>query len=199
MINLLPPAIADGYRYGLKNVVLRRWVISCLIVFIGLGILSTYGLLRLHQASVGYQKQVVATQASFQKEKFSQTQAQVKDMSNSFRLVVKVLGEEVLFSQLIAHIAATIPATANLTGLNINQTQNALDITAISTNYNAATQLQVNLSDPANHIFSKADIVSITCNSAASADPAYPCTVNIRALFARNNPYLFINNTVAKP
>jgi hypothetical protein len=54
--------------------------------------------------------------------------------------------------------------------------------------------VQVNLADPTNKIFSKADIVSITCSSSNALSPLYPCTVNVRALFVTNNPFLFINS-----
>jgi Tfp pilus assembly protein PilN len=199
MINLLPPEVKDGYRYARRNVKLRRWVIICLIALIGLGGLATYGLLSLHQSTVRYNKQIAASEELFKQEDFQGTQANVKDISNSFKLVIKVLGQEVLFSQLLKQIAATIPANANLTALNINQTQGAIDISAITTDYNTATQVQVNLADPTNKIFSKADIVNITCNPDTAIDPHYPCTVNIRALFAANNPFLFINSKVVSP
>src|SRR5665213_2785037 len=194
MINLLPPEIKDGYRYARHNVMLRRWVVICLIALVGLGCLATYGLLSIRQSTVHYNNQIAASEAQFKQEDFAGTQAQVKDISNSFKLVVKVLGQEVLFSELLKQIAATIPANANLTGLNISQTQGALDISAITTEYNTATQVQVNLADPTNKNFSKADIINITCNPESAVDPHYPCTVNVRALFAKNNPYLFINS-----
>jgi Tfp pilus assembly protein PilN len=199
MINLLPPEVKDGYRYARRNVKLRRWVIICLIALIGLGGLATYGLLSLHQSTVRYNKQIAASEALFKQEDFQGTQANVKDISNSFKLVIKVLGQEVLFSQLLKQIAATIPANANLTGLNINQTQGSINIAAITTDYNTATQVQVNLADPTNKIFSKADIVNIVCNPDSAVDPHYPCTVNIQALFAANNPFLFINSKEALP
>lgn len=198
MINLLPPDLKDSYRYGRRNVGLRRWVLLCLAAFVGLGILSTYGLLSLHQQTVNYNKQIADAQTTLQREKYSQVQTQVKDITNSFRLVVQVLSQEVLFSQLLTHIATITPANANLTGLNISGTQGAIDISAISTDYNTATQLQVNLADPANQIFNKADIVSINCSSSTN-DPRYPCSVNIRAQFAKNNPFLFINSKATKP
>jgi hypothetical protein len=194
MINLLPPETRDGYRYARRNVALRRWVICCLIALIGLGGLATYGLLSLHQSTTRYNDQIAAAEQQFQQEDFAGTQAQVKDISTSFKLVVKVLGQEVLFSQLLKQIGAAIPRNANLTGLNISQTQGAIDISAIATDYNTATQVQVNLADPANKIFSKADIVNVACNPDNAADTHYPCTVNIRALFASNNPFLFINS-----
>lgn len=194
MINLLPPEIRRSYHYARRNVVLRRWVVMCLVALVGLGVLTTYGLLRLHQSNTRFSNQIAASQALFQKENFAGTQKQVQDISGSFKLVVKVLGQEVLFSQLLKQIAAIIPFNANLTGLNINQTQGAIDITAITTDYKTATQVQVNLADPANKLFSKADIISITCNSSNALNPLYPCTINVRALFVTNNPFLFINS-----
>lgn len=199
MINLLPPAVKDSYRYARRNLVLRRWIANLVIALVGLVAISTYGLLNLHQSSSHYSTQIAETQALFQKEKFAETQATVLDISNSFKLVVQVLGQEVLFSQLLKQIAATIPANANLTSLNINQTQGAIDISAIATDYNTATQVQVNLADPANRIFSKADIVSIACGNATALNPNYLCTVNVRALFATSNPYLLINSKQVTP
>lgn len=193
MINLLPPDVKDGYKYARRNVVLRRWVVIFLIALIGLGGLSTYGVLSIHQSTVNYSKKIGDTESAFQKESYTNTQKQVQDMSNNFKLVLKVLGQEVLFSQLLQRIGATIPSNANLTGLTIAQVQGGIDISANATDYATATQVQVNLADPDNKIFSKADIVNIACN-ASSQDERYPCTVNIRALFSPNNPFLFINS-----
>ncbi len=199
MINLLPPDIKKSYGYARRNVGLRRWVILFGLAFVGLGVIATFGMLTLHQSTAHYNSQITASEALFKKEKFAETQTEVQDISNNFKLVTQVLGKEVLFSQLLKQIAATIPSNTNLTGLNINQTQGALDITAIATDYSSATQVQVNLSDPTNKIFSKADIVGITCSSANALNPKYPCTVTIRALFATNNPFLFVNSKSATP
>jgi len=199
MINLLPPDVKNNYRYARRNVALRKWMIAFVVALIGLGALATYGLLSMRQSEAVYTKQIATTNAYFKKENFSGTQAEVQDISNSFKLVVKVLGQEVLFSQILKQIATIIPANANLTGLTIAQTQGALDITANATDYKTATQVQVNLADPRNKIFSKADIINISCNSNNLTNPRYPCTVNIRALLASNTPYLFINSKAATP
>lgn len=195
----MPPELKTGYVYARRNVGLRKWVAAFLIALVGLGALGTYGMLSLKQSTVHYDNQNAATQARFEKEKSTQTQKHVQDISNNFKLAVKVLSQEVLFSQLIKQIAATIPDNANLTSLTINQVQGGMDISANATDYKTATQVQVNLADPKNKIFSRADIVSINCGGDNVADASYPCTVNIRALFAGNNPFLFINNKNAKP
>jgi len=199
MINLLPPDVKKSYRYARLNVALRKWAVMFGVALVGLAVIGTYGLLSLQQSTNKYNHQIASTEALFKQEDFAGTQAKVQDISNNFKLVVKVLGQEVLFSKLLKQIAATIPANAKLTGLDINQTQGGIDITAAATNYSTATQVQVNLADPSNKIFSKADLVNITCGGTNAAGSRYPCTVNIRALFASNNPYLFINSKGATP
>lgn len=201
MINLLPPDMKSGYDYARGNVTLRKWVVMFVVALVGLGMITTYGLLSIHQSSVHYTKQIAAAEADFQKENYTATQKRVQDISGSFKLVVNVLKQEILFSQLIKQIAAAIPPKANLTGLNISQTQGAIDITANAVDYATAAQVQVNLADPNNKIFSKADIVNITCDNKAesgTANAAYPCTVNIRALFGNNNTFMFINSKGTK-
>lgn len=198
MINLLPSRVKDDYRYARSNITLRRWVVMFLLAFVGLGVIATFGLVSLQRSTTDYERQIASTEKQLEQENFDGTQKQIQDMSNSFKLVVKVLGQEVLFSELLKQIAASIPANANLTGLNISQSQAAIDITANATDYDTATQVQVNLSDPRNKIFSKADIVNVNCGANA-ANPRYPCTVNVRALFADNNPFLFINSKAVTP
>jgi Tfp pilus assembly protein PilN len=195
MINLLPNDVKTNYRYARRNLGLRRWVVAFVVAFVGLGVIATFGLLTLHQQTNHYQAQITSSQNAFEKEKFSQTQAQVEEISNNFKLAVKVLGKEVLFSELIQHIAATIPPNTNLTGLNITGDSGAIDISAVAKDYTSASQVQVNLADPSNKIFSRADIVSISCTGVSSSSTTYPCSVTIRALFAINNPFSFINSS----
>lgn len=204
MINLLPPEIKSSYRYARSNVALRKWVVICVVSLVGLGAIATFGALSIHEASLTNKKEIAATEAAFKKADFEGTQKRVEEISGSFKLVVKVLGQEILFSKLIKQIGAAIPANANLTGLNINQSQSALAITAEATDYKTATQVQVNLADPKNQIFSKADIENIDCTNKSATGTAgthYPCTISIKALFMGNNKFLFINdkNTQAAP
>lgn len=194
MINLLPPDLKNSYRYAGMNVALRKWVILFLIALTGLGALATYGLLNLSQSAAHYRGEIALTEANFKKENFTATQKQVQDISGNFKLVVKVLQQEILFSQLLKQMGTNIPANTNLTGLTISQAQTGIDISASTADYKTATQLQVNLADPANKIFAKADILSVTCDSNPEKPSAYPCTVVIRALLAPNNPFLFINS-----
>ena len=134
MINLLPPALKQAYRYGRINRHLTHWIY--VLIFSVIGVLV------------------------------------------------------ILFSELLTQIATLLPGDTNLTGLSISQAQGAIDISAAAKTYASATQMQVNLSDPKNGVFSKADIVSINC----SGTTTYPCTVVLRALFASNSSYMLIND-----
>lgn len=198
MINLLPPELKQSYRYGLGNVILARWVAACVIALIGIGVIGTYGWLSFHQNITNYRQQVSSIQATLKKDKQKETYAQVQDISSSFRLVLQVLKNEVLFSKLLKQMATALPSGTYLTGLSIGDVKGSLQITAQATDYQSATQAQVNLADPDNEIFSKADIESITCQSTSTSDPSHPCLIVMKALFAQDNPFLFINQK-AKP
>lgn len=204
MINLLPPDIKESYHYARRNTRLVRWAFALGFAFVGLAVLSVGGLWYLRQSAQDFQTQASLAEADLQRQNQKQVEKQVKDISDSLKLAVQVLSKEVLFSELLKQLAVVTPDNATLSNITISQVQGAVDISASTTDYNAATQLQVNLADPANKIFSKADIININCITPTSGGPAgqtnrYPCTVTIRALFADNNPFLFVNGTKAKP
>jgi hypothetical protein len=190
MINLLPPELKSSYVYARRNVALRRWVVIVLIALLGLAAIGTYGLVALQQSDTNYNKQSIALQDQLDREHVNQTKKRVQDISSSLKLTVKVLSNEVLFSKLIKQIGAAMPNGAVLADLKISTADNALDLTADATNYTTATQVQVNMADPKNQIFSKADIINIKCDSTV---PGYPCSVTLRTLFGDNSPFLFIN------
>lgn len=198
MINLLPPDMKESYHFAYRNFRLLRWVAALLFGLIGLGVIGTAGLIYMKQTTEGYTRQIQTAEASLAKQDLSSVQSQVKNISGDVQLAVQVLSKEVLFSKLLGQLATVMPNNAVLTDLTITQAQTTVTIAADTTDYTAATQLQVNLADPNNKIFSHADIVSIICTPnapAGSLQAHYPCAVTIRALFATNNPFLFINNT----
>ncbi len=198
MINLLPPRVSAEFSYARHNVVLLRWIIALSFGILGIVAITSYGMFSMQHSINTVKYQVDHTETNAQKVELAKDQKGVQDITSSLKLVNQVLSREILFSQLLKQIATVIPSNANLTGLTITNVANAgIDISANATDYTTATQLQVNLQDPANKIFSKADIVSISCGGTASTDKTHPCTVVIRALFGANNPYLFINNKAA--
>jgi hypothetical protein len=196
MINLLPPEAKQSIAYARRNTQLARWVILVMSSFGGIAIVVVFGLLYMSQSISANQHQIADTQAQLKVQKLEETQKRVQDISSSLKLVLQVLSKEVLFSQLLKQTGAAMPPNTALMNLSINKLQGGLDLQARAADDQAATQIQVNLEDPANKIFSKADIINIQCKGDATTplDIKYPCVVTIRAQFAQNNPFLFINN-----
>ncbi|HSX29578.1 MAG TPA: hypothetical protein VLE73_03400 [Candidatus Saccharimonadales bacterium] len=191
MINLLPPSYKQDYHYARLNAGLLRWIMLMCFGIMGLVVLSGVGWVYLQRQADTYTLQAAEAEAKLDKKEQASVQKQAKDVSDSLKLSVQVLSKEVLFSKLLNQLAITVPSNASLSGLNISELSGAVDITASTADYKAATQLQVNLTDPANKIFEKADIVNINCTTSTNK---YPCSVTIRAQFAKNNPFLFINS-----
>lgn len=194
MINLLPPDVKENYRYARRNRILARWVTAAALCLVGGALLLGGGYLYLNQSIKTANQQIADTNQQLQSQHLTSIQKQVTTISNNLKLVVQVLSKEILFSELLKQLASVTPSNVILTNLAITQAQGSVDITAQTANYDAATQLQANLADPRNQIFSKADLVSISCsNTGSGLASQYPCTANITALFATNNPFLFIN------
>jgi septation ring formation regulator EzrA len=196
MINLLPPELKEQYVYGRRNTVLRRWAIAVTCGLAGVVVVTFAGLFMMEKSINHYRSQVAQSDQLLTDQQLDQTRQHAKDITASVKLAVDVLSKEIMFSKLITQVGKVTPPNTSLTDLNIGKDSTSLDIKAISLDYNSATQLQVNLQDPANKIFSKADIQTITCNDSA-ADPKHPCSITIKALFNQSNPFLFINKNGA--
>lgn len=192
MINLLPDDLRENYTYARRNAALLRWTWAFAAGLGGLIVITLGGVFYMNQSVNALNSQVQHGQTLLASQHVDQVKQQTTEISNNLKLVVQVLSNEVLFSQLLKQVGTITPANVVLTGLSISKVQGAIDLNIASADYNAATQMQINLADPHNQLFSKADIISINCNS-SNSDPHYPCTASIRALFNANNPFLFIN------
>lgn len=196
MINLLPDGVKHNITFARRNTKMRRWIGAFVVSILGIALITAFGLFYIHQNINNYTSQINETQQKLDAQHLSTVQKQVQSISDSLKLVVQVLSREVLFSKLISQVATSIPKNAVLTDLDISKTEGGIDLTAAAKDYNTATQFQVNLADPANKIFDKADIVNISCGKAGAGNTIairYPCTIIIRAQFAKTNPFLFIN------
>lgn len=193
MINLLPPELKQDYAYARRNSSLVRLLSSLGFGILGLAVITGAGFLYLQQSANNYLEQAAKTETALKQQNQEKTEKEVQEISNNLKLAVQVLSEEILFSKLMQQLAVITPTKASLASVNISEFEGAMDISAWTKDYVAATQLQVNLSDPANKIFTKADIVSINCEAGTKGPNSYPCLAQYRALFADNNPFLFIN------
>ncbi len=197
MINLLPPAVKENILYARRNTRLRHWIFGLLASVLVIAATAALGHLYLQQSIHSYTDQVHQGEEQLKAQKLEETQAQVQDLTNSLKLVVQVLSREILFSKLLTQVGAALPGGSVLTNLSISKVSGGIDLQAAATDYQTATQVQVNLQDPNNKIFEKADIINIQCAAQANGDAIkaqYPCTVQLRALFAKNNPYSFISS-----
>jgi len=194
VINLLPPELKQEYRYARYNRKLIHWSIAFTCAILGVIVITGAGYLSMDNSIDTYRSKVATAQTRLASEDITGVERQVANMSDNMKLMLGVLSKEVLFSKLLQQLGSITPPNVILTNLSISQTDSAIDITAQTTGYQAATQLQINLASPANQIFSKADIVNISCAAQGAVNPAYPCTATLRAQFTRSNPFLFINS-----
>jgi hypothetical protein len=164
VINLLPPSYAGRIKFGRQNTVLRRWIIAALAALGGLLVIIAGGWLYMNSQASGLQAEDAA------------------DISGDIRVINQVLNNEVHFSGLIQDIGTIMPPGSVLSTLSLSKINGALDLSTGSKDYASAAQIAVNLNDPANGLFSKVDIVSISCNNDTS-NP-YKCSGNFKALFS---------------
>lgn len=197
MINLLPTPVKDSYRYARRNHYLLRWVFVLSFGLLGAVLLVGAGYFYLHQTTKQYEDKVATAEADLKTKNFTEVQKEVNDISNNLKLAKQVLSKQILFSELLKQLGTLMPKDTRLTGLSISQTSGAIDISAKARTYTAATQIQVNLTDTNNKVFSKADIVGINCGAATAADD-YGCSVTLRALFAPNNPFTLVGDSTQK-
>lgn len=194
MINLLAKDTKKDFTYARRNTLLLRWAAVLLISLAGVMAIVLAGHLYMNRQINVYSKQLDKNRQALKVSDLDQTQKRLEDISSSLKLVVQVLSKEVLFSKLLRQLGSALPQGTVLLQLQIDKIQGGLTLRAGATNIDAATQLQVNLQDPNNQIFDKADIENINC---LPSDPTvkYPCTVQLKVLFAKNNPFLFINSS----
>lgn len=196
MINLMPNEHKEHLAYARRNRELVRWVIAMFIGILGIGIVVAVGYFYINQQTVQYETTVQQTRDRLGAQKLEDTQKRLESISASSKLALQVLSKQVLFSEVLQQVGAVTPRGAVLQNLTVGKLDGGIDLQFIAKDYQTATQVHVNLQDPSNKIFEKADIVSINCaapsTSPGTANP-YPCQATIRALFMKDNPFLFIN------
>lgn len=189
MINLLPTDYKQSLHYARLNSQLLRWFSGLLCLGIVVASTLFVGQMYLVSETERYRESVAQSNQELKDLKLEETQEKIQAISGNLKLIVQVLSRQVIFSQLIQQIGVVMPAQAVLSDIEISKVEGGIDLTAQAKDYQTATQIQVNLTDPANKLFDKADIVSVKCEG----DSEYPCTIELRALFTNKNPYLFVN------
>lgn len=194
MINLLPPNSQKTINYARRNSLLLKLCFTTVAVILAVVMVVGLGHFYLANSTTRYQKDIAELQASLQDQGIEEVKKDIQDLSSSVKLALQVLSREILFSKLLKQTGAVMPAGSTLAGLEISDDQKGIDITANVLNYQAGTQVQINLSDPDNEIFEKVDLVSVECSGPVETKGGYPCEAKLRGLLGDNSSFLFINN-----
>src|SRR5687768_8746939 len=163
MINLLPTHLKQDIKFARRNKALLKWIMALALSVFAAGLIVWAGRYYISKSVNNYSKQLEVERQSLNVADLQTSQKQLEDISGSVKLVIQVLSRQVLFSQLLRRLGFATPANTVLTGLNIQEVQGAITLTIEAKDVEAATQFQVNIADPDNKIFSKADIESIVC------------------------------------
>ncbi len=191
MINLLPHSEKVDIALSRRNAKLLKASMICLFVITANVLIAFAGIFYMNQSIANLRTQKDLATQELATSKYDETVKKVEDISNNLKLTTQVLSREILFSKLIKEIGSVMPSNTSLTDLKIGNTDGAIDLTAIASDYTSASQIVVNLQDSSTKIFDKADLLNTTC-SGGTADSRYPCTVRIRARFEKSTSYMFI-------
>ena len=191
MINLLPPQHAAAIRYGRQNAHLLTWLIGSIAAIIGLVIILAGGWFYINQQSKDLRKSLSATNQQLQVQNLSKVEADAKELTGDVNIIDKVLSQEIHFSDLIQALGSYMPSGTVLSSLSLsNKVTGGLDLSVNARDYASAAQVAVNLNDPRDDLFSKVDIVSISCSSAT--DKTYPCNTVLKVLFSKSAQTRFL-------
>lgn len=197
-INLLPPAHKTDIIFARRNTVLKNWIIASCAGVAGIIIVLAAGYFFINQSQKSMQKQVNDAHTQLSAQKQDEVQKQVTSISDSVKLTLQVLQRQIFFSKLLVQVGAVMPPGASLDTLTINSTQGGIDLSVFAQDYQAATQVQINITDPSKKLFDKADIVNVTCTPQTTATTvtaqAYPCKSSIRAVFAKDSSFQYVTS-----
>lgn len=182
MINLLPPAYRQTLRSRHQQRLVRAWLVVLWLSTAALALILVGSWVYINKQSNDLKQSIASTNQELAAQNITKVQKDAKTLTNNIKTINQVLSREIRFSDLIQDIGKVMPSGTVLNSLTLGQATGALDLSASAKNYATAAQIAVNLSDPANMIFNKVDINSISCSSASTA---YPCTGSFRALFSK--------------
>ena len=189
MINLLPQEKREAIMYARRNTKLLHWVVGLLAVIAVITAFWTFGYVYINRSITSYSSTIDTKESQLQTAEFKEAEDRIKDFSNNIKLILQVLSQQVVFSELFQQIGTIMPSGTVLSAIDISEVEGGIDLSIQARTYETATQTQVNFEDPANTLFKDVDIVSVACGG----DSEYPCTVRLRAQFTDENPFLFLN------
>lgn len=193
MINLIPPDYKQSITYARRNSQLISLMIGILIILCGAIVITGGSLFYLRQNTSTIQRSISESKGRLTAQNETEVLGRSKEVSDNLKLAVDVLSNEVLFSQLLNKIGEVMPPGTVLEGITLTNEVFGIgiDLEIGARNYETGSRAYVNLNDTSNGIFEKADLITITCDTEGRGN-AYPCVAAIRALFAKDNPFLLV-------
>lgn len=191
MINLIPPAHKESVAFARRNSRLIGVMAGILVAVLGAAIITGGSLFYLKQDVAGVNQSIAQSKENLKNQEESATLERAKELNDNLNLAVDVLSNEVLFSELLREIGEIMPTGTVLEGISLtNQVFGlGIDLEIGARDYETGSRAYVNINDNSNKIFEKADLVNITCDNTVRGSD-YPCYASIRALFAKDNPFM---------
>ncbi len=190
MINMLPGEYVNSIRHSKNNETTLRWMGAAIAATVLLVIILASGWLYLNHETKQLTSQIALGKNNLVAQNLEGVKKEASVISNDIKTINQVLGKEVRFSQLIQNIGQVMPPGTVLDGLTLTKADGSIDLAASSKDYKSGAQIALNLSDEQSGIFSRADIISLSCTS---ADTAYKCSIVLKALFSKESKNKFLN------
>jgi len=192
MINLLPPDVKQEVTFGRRNNILLRWILAIVFVITGVAIMSVVGQFYITNSTKSQQKVAKLSQERMASQNLKETEQELQTLSDNVKTIVQILNKQLLFSKMLNTIGGILPNGTVLSDITLSTSDAAIDLSIATADRPAATQAFVNINDPKNNFFSKADLVSIICDN--SSTKKYYCTSQIRVTLKTDSSFYFLNS-----
>ena len=192
MINLLPPDVKAEISYARRNAKLVGWVVALTAVIAGVGFMTAFGVFYIQKNISNQQKVAKIAEERMVSQNVEKTKSELQSLSNNVNTIVQILNKQLLFSKMFTAIGGVLPRGTALNDITLSSAESALDLNIGASSRETATQAFVNISDPKNGFFDKADLITINCSE--GTDKKYPCTATIRVTLKTDSSFYFLNS-----
>ncbi len=178
MINLLSPETKKSLRSGRNNVILSRYVWSICAALLAIAAIfgGGYYITVTEKAKAIEERTANETMV----EKYASTQREAEAFASNLKGAKSILENEVVFSELITEIAATLPTGTVLSNLNLSTSITGEEIVLNALTLDSGdAPLRLKAALEASPLFERANIQGITAPPESAASK-YKATVSIR-------------------
>lgn len=196
MINLLPPEAKEEALYGRRNRKLLFMSGGICVMILALAVLTVFGQFYLSSSKTQYAKSGQIVEKRIKEQKLEDSQKSLEALASNFKTASQLLGKQILFSKLFPKLAEIIPKGASVRQLSLDDKTTYLQFEISAPSRELANQGYINVADPKNGLFEKADLLDISCSEiAASGTTALTtdCKATVKALFRSDSPFLLLN------